>query len=149
MKVILLDTIKKLGKRHEVVDVKNGFANNYLIPGKLAVPATPEAEAHVASMQDQYEKERKNRFVEIQKLFNALAEAKEYTVILPANDQGVLYQAFDADAIATAVFQKIGLTIPVTYIDLAAPIKHTGEYSVPVTYEDFAVELMFTLEEKA
>ncbi len=148
MKVILLDTIKKLGKRHEVVDVKNGFANNYLIPQKLAVPATPEAEAHIASMQDQYEKERKNRYTEIEKLFSSLGDAKEYTSILPANDQGVLYQAFDADAVATTILQKTGLIVPVTYIDLDAPIKHTGTYTIPVTYEDFAVELTFNLEEK-
>ena len=51
MKVIMLKTIEKVGKQGEVVNVKRGFARNYLVPKKLAIYATPANLKNLANIQ--------------------------------------------------------------------------------------------------
>ena len=79
MKVILLQNVKKIGKKHEVVNVADGYANNALFPKKLAVPATQKELARIQTIQSQnQEKESK----EEQATVEALKNLHETTVVL-------------------------------------------------------------------
>src|SRR3989338_6535715 len=102
MKVILLDNVKKLGKRYETVNVKNGFAHNFLIPSKLAVLATDDALMRIESMKDQYEGERTARLSDMKGIFDTIADAT-ITLSLKANEQGGLYTSVHAKDIAEAL----------------------------------------------
>ena len=135
MKVILLDNIKRIGKQYEVVDVKNGYAHNFLIPRKLAMMATPEALANINSTKEKYEHSRAERHDAVQSVFNAVKDSST-TIAVKANDQGVLYEALDTEALAGRISSNMGVDVDASYIDLTHPIKELGDYTLDLSYDD-------------
>jgi large subunit ribosomal protein L9 len=135
MKVILLNNIKKIGSRFEVVDVAPGFGMNFLIPQKKALPATPENLANIegikAGQADAIAQERQ----ETSSALNAL-EGKEVTLKLAANEQGGLYESVTAEDIAAGLKDQHGIDLDAVYINLETPIKEVGEYQIACAYED-------------
>lgn len=126
MKVVLLKDVKNMGRAHTTVEVSDGHALNYLIPRKLAVPATggaiKQAETRVQQVIDRKELDQKL----VAERLTALAEEK--TVIRKkANDQGHLYDAVDAKEIAEAT------QLPEDVIRLEKPIKELGSFDIPVS----------------
>jgi len=131
MKVILLQDVAKLGRRHEVVEVPDGYGVNKLIPKGLAKPATPEnlksVAARTAAVTNQKEAAHE--------AFARLAEKlKEVTVTISANanGEGKLFQAVHERDVAAALTAATGMTVAATQIVLDEQIKHIGEVTVTV-----------------
>ncbi len=133
MKVLLLKDVYKLGRAGEVKKVANGYGRNYLIPQGLAIPATPSALKMAERIRAEAEKQRKV----LNREYSALAEKLNETVLhfaVKASDQGKLYGSVNAQRIAEAINEKLGLeeqAVLKRQVD-AQPIRFLGEYQVPV-----------------
>lgn len=131
MKVVLTRDVKDTGRIHEVVEVSDGHALNFLIPKRMAVAATP-ANLKNAEVRRKAVSDRKALDVALVKeRVHALAEGG-VTVVKKANEKGHLYDAVDAEELATAA------ELPVEVIRLEKSIKETGTFQIPVSAgEDF------------
>lgn len=137
MKVVLTRDVKDTGRAHEVVEVSDGHALNFLIPKKFAVAATKGAVAAAESRLKAGAADRENRAKAVADRLAALA-AEKLTITKKANDQGHLYEALTAAEISAAA------GIPEDAIELDRPIKEVGEHNVPVSFGSDSGE--FTLE---
>ncbi len=130
MQVILLERVAKLGQMGDVVDVKPGYARNFLLPQGKALSAS---DANIASFEAQ-KAQLEARNLETKKEAEALAEkldGQQFIVIRSASDAGALYGSVtprDAADAATAD----GFTVDKKQVALLAPIKELGLHSVTV-----------------
>ncbi len=130
MKVILLEDVEKLGKAGEVIEVKNGFARNYLIPRKLAIPATGK---NLAQLEHQ-KKMIQARELKRRKTAQALKEQIEklsVTIPCKVGESDRLFGSVTAIDIAQAL-KKEGIEIDKRWIKLEEPLKNLGVYTVPI-----------------
>ena len=130
MKVILLQDVKKLGKKGDVIEASDGYARNYLFPRKLAEEATANA-LHVVNAKK--ENERKKKLAELeaaQKLASEL-KGKEVTINAKAGENGRLFGAITNKDIAEVINKQFNLTIDKKKI-VVNTIKVAGEYEVEV-----------------
>jgi large subunit ribosomal protein L9 len=124
MKVILRDDIDKLGKLGEVVDVRDGFARNYLLPRQKALLCTPDAEKQIDA-------ERKRRLVrEAKKVeeYKTVADAlngRSVTITAKAQEEK-LYGSVGQEEIAKAVMTEHKINIPAAAVAIEAPFKTLG-----------------------
>src|SRR5438128_10756767 len=130
MEVILREFVDKLGKRGEIVKVSNGYARNYLLPRKLALPATEGNKKHV-------ERERKiveTREAEEKSQADAIAArlaAIDITIARRVGDTEQLYGSVTAAGI-TEFLKAKGFEVDRRKLILPEAIKAIGEYDVPL-----------------
>ena len=130
MQVILLERVAKLGQMGDVVDVKPGFARNFLLPQGKALSAS---QANIASFEAQKAQFEANN-LETKKEAEALAaklDGQQFIVIRSASDAGALYGSVtprDAADVAT----EGGFTVDKKQVALKAPIKYLGLHTVHV-----------------
>ncbi|HVX90475.1 MAG TPA: 50S ribosomal protein L9 [Candidatus Paceibacterota bacterium] len=137
MKVVLTKDVKNTGRAHEVVEVADGHALNFLIPKKMAVVATPAARKVAEGRLAASAADRAKRAQAVADRLQALASEKP-TVKKKANEQGHLYDAVTVAEIAAAA------GVPEDAIDLDRPIKEIGAHEIPVSFGDDSGA--FTLE---
>lgn len=131
MKVILLESVGKLGQIGDAVEVKSGYARNYLIPQKMAVRSTPDAIAAVESRRAELLKEEKHRF----DVATARAEAavKELTTSRRVIDEeGRLFGSVTANEIVELAAEQGTEILRSEIIMPDNNIKNTGEFVIPV-----------------
>ncbi len=130
MQVILLERVAKLGQMGDVVDVKPGYARNFLLPQGKALTASA---ANIASFEAQ-KAQLEARNLETKKEAEALAEklaGQQFVVIRSASDAGALYGSVtprDAAEVAT----EAGFSLDKKQVALKAPIKELGLHAVAV-----------------
>jgi large subunit ribosomal protein L9 len=131
MQVILLEKVGKLGDLGDIVKVKDGFARNYLIPGKLARRATEAAIKEFEARRAELEKSAAAKL----DAARALAEQLQGNVVRVAQKAGVdgrLFGSVTHFDIAEGL-TKMGLAVAKTQVRLpAGPLKSVGEYPVTV-----------------
>ncbi|MDQ8700337.1 50S ribosomal protein L9 [Hyphomicrobium sp. LHD-15] len=130
MQVILLERIGRLGQMGDVVNVKNGYARNFLLPQNKALRATKENIAHFETQRSQLEANN----LELKKEAEAVAtklEGKIFTAIRSAGDTGQLYGSVSTRDIADAVTAG-GFTIERRQVVLDRPIKTLGLHDTKV-----------------
>jgi large subunit ribosomal protein L9 len=140
MEVILREEIDNLGARGEVVKVAAGYARNYLLPRKLAVPATP-ANKKIVEQERQAHLRRdaklKSEAEDLAKLFDGVA----VTISQKAGEQDQLFGSVTAIDIAEALARQ-NFTVDRRKIHLESPIKQLGEHKVPIRlHKDVSVEI--------
>lgn len=133
MKVILLQDVKKLGKKWEVKNVSDGYARNFLFPKKLAKIASEEALRELKEMINQQEEVATE---ELQELEDTVASIDGYELELQekADESGKLYASIKKDKIAKALKSK-GYKVKKDSIKLNDPIKETGEHDVSLEFD--------------
>jgi large subunit ribosomal protein L9 len=130
MQIILLERIGRLGQMGDVVNVKDGYARNFLLPQKKALRATKENLAHFENQRAQLEA----RDLELRKEAEAVAvklAGQSFIAIRQAGDTGQLYGSVTTRDIAEAVTAG-GFTIDRRQIVLDRPIKTLGLHSIRV-----------------
>lgn len=145
MKVILERDVKGLGRAHETVTTADGYALNFLIPKKLAIPATvgaaKNAELRKATISSRKELDAKL----LEQNIAALADAR-IVIKVKANEKGGLYDAVGAPEISAAVKSEARVDLPEGVIRLEKPIKELGTYTVPVSagevFGSFSIEVV-------
>jgi large subunit ribosomal protein L9 len=131
MKVVFLQDVPRVGKRHEVKEVNGGYAMNFLIPRKLAELATPKAVAELEKRKKNIEIERE---VQEDLLMKNLEEIKGKVVRMQgkANEKGNLFSAIHKKEIVEAMKRQHHADIADEFIVLEKPIKEIGEFDIPI-----------------
>ncbi len=131
MKVLLWHDVEKLGRRGEIVEVKGGFARNYLFPRRLASTPTP-------SMYKEFELEKRRQLKREQTLISdakvvaeRLAGLSSVSIEVNTNEEGHLYGAVSPTMVADALREQ-GLKIEPRTVEITEPIKQVGTYEVSV-----------------
>ena len=146
MEVILKQDVKGTGKAGQVVKVSDGYARNKLIPGGLAVEATPAnkkaIEREKAKAKEKYEAEK----AAAQDLANQLAD-KIIVVKTKVGDNGRLFGAITSKDIAEAIKEQTGKEVDKRNIVLDKPIKETGVESIEIKlFQDVNTKVVLKIE---
>jgi large subunit ribosomal protein L9 len=141
MDVILLSDVDKVGLRGEVVSVARGYARNYLLPRKLAEPATPARVAELERREAQRARHEARSFEHAQEI----AELLSKTVLrfeVKAGPTGALFGSVTPTDIADELWRTRKVRVDRRKIGLHDPIKRIGRYEVPIDlFTDVSVEV--------
>jgi len=141
MQVILLERIEKLGQMGDVVNVKPGYARNYLLPEKKALRATDENRRYFEKQRSQLEAVNLERRQEAEAVA-AKMQSVSVTLIRQAGEAGQLYGSVGARDIADAM-TAAGFAVSRKQVKLAPPIKTVGVHDVRV---DLHAEVAITVK---
>jgi large subunit ribosomal protein L9 len=148
-KAVLLQDVEDLGERGEAVDVSPGYLRNYLIPRKLAAPATPGALEEARRRLEAAEKTAKARAEREEKAAELLSKTV-LTLYERAGEDGKLFGSVGAKEIADAIRDARDLRIDRRKVRLEQPIREVGTHMVEIELGDGAVATVKTIvaEEK-
>ena len=141
---ILLEDVEQLGQRGEPVDVSPGYLRNYLIPRKLAAPATPGALEQAQRRQAEIEKAEKVR-AEREEQAASLLSKTVLTIYQRAGEDGKLFGSVGAKEIADAIQDARDLRIDRRKIRLEQPIREIGTHMVEIELADGAIATVKTI----
>ncbi|XKT74297.1 MAG: 50S ribosomal protein L9 [Patescibacteria group bacterium UBA2163] len=131
MEVILLKDIKKVGRKHEIVSVSAGYAQNVLLPQKSAIPATPQNKARFQKEQGSVaEKKAFNKSLLLKNI--EAVSGSQISMAVSANDAGKLFKAIHTKDIVNALEKELKVTLPESALVFES-IKHIGDYTIEVT----------------
>ena len=147
MKVILLQDVKSLGKKDEVVDVSDGYARNYIIPQKKGVQATSENLNNLKLQKANREKVEKEQYETAVALSKDI-ESNPITIKVKLGAGGKLFGAIATKEIAQVLKEQRGLEIDKKKIVLSDPIKELGSHEVKIKlHKDVSCTLTVNVEE--
>jgi large subunit ribosomal protein L9 len=132
---ILLQDVDELGEQGNVVDVSKGYLRNYLMPRKLAQPATRGAVEAIRERQEAAERAARNAIEKAEENVNLLNRTV-LTVPQQAGADGRLFGSVTAQDIASAIREARGLKLDKRNVHLPEPIKNVGTYMVVVDVVD-------------
>ena len=132
---ILLQPVEQLGERGDVIDVSPGYLRNFLVPRKLAQPATKAGIAAAQRRREALERAQRE-LAERAKENAALLTRTVLTIPHAAGDDGRLFGSVTADEISKAIKQARGLSLDRRRIHLEQPIRTTGTHMVTVEVHD-------------
>lgn len=146
MKVILKKDIRKIGRKHDIKRVADGFARNYLIPRKLAVLATNQSENQLATVRTLQQKRAEKISERFSDLIQQIAEL-EIVIQQEATDKGTLYQAISRDMVTDALHEALpDADIDADMVHLDEPIKALGEHTVILRHNDMEATATILVE---
>lgn len=131
MKLILTQEVTGLGEPGDVIDVKDGYGRNFLLPRRLATPWTKGVEAQVTSIR-QARKAREIATIEEAQQVRARLQQQPVTLTARAGDSGRLFGAITPGDIAEALVASGGPSIDRRKVIIPQPIKSLGTYTVTV-----------------
>ncbi len=142
MKVILTSRVSNIGQIGEVVEVRNGYAKNFLIPSKKAIAFTPNSQKLFEAKRAEFEKANQDDLSQAEKVKAKIAN-KDVVIIESASDDGRLYGSVNSATIAAKINDNLALkVVSRANVYLAKPIKEIGVYQVRLDlHSDVAVEL--------
>ena len=131
MKVILLEDVKALGKKGQVVNVSDGYARNLLLPKKLGVEATGK-NMNDLKLQKAHEDKVAQENLDAAKAFAEELKDKQVTVGIKVGEGGRTFGSISAKEIAEAAKAQLGYELDKKKLQLSAPIKEMGTTMVPI-----------------
>lgn len=131
MKVILLEDVKGVGKKGQLVNASDGYAKNFLFPKKLAVEATKANLNEFELKQKSEAKRRQEEYEQAQELGKALSD-KVITVAVKTGGNGKLFGSVTNKEIAEEIIKQTGLEIDKKKVSIGDPIKMVGERTAVV-----------------
>ena len=131
MKLILTADVTGLGESGDVVEVKDGYGRNYLVPRGFAMRWTPGAEKQIAQIR-RARAAREVRGLDHAKELQAQLEALDVTIAARAHDGGALFGSVTAADVANAIRSAGGPAVDKHAIELPGHVKHTGPVKATV-----------------
>lgn len=131
MEVILLQDVKALGKKGEIVKVSDGYARNFILPKKLGVEATKQ-NLYELNMQKAAEARKQKEILEEAQALGKKIEELTIKVTIKAGEGGKTFGSVSTKEISAALKEQCNLDIDKKKLQLNDPIKHAGSYTVPV-----------------
>ena len=131
MKIILLEDVKAVGKKGELVELKEGYARNFIIPKKLGVEAT-DANMNTLKLQKRNEEKVAKEQLEAAQAMAAEIEKMTVKLELKAGEGGKIFGSVSSKEIAKAVTDQYGKEIDKKKLQLADTIKTVGMHEVTV-----------------
>ena len=129
MKVILLENITKIGSIGEVIEVKRGFARNFLIANKKALYASKENIKEVEKMKNELNKKDLEKKKDAKNISEKL-KSKKYTIKKLSTENNELYGSVKPTEISKIILDKDKIEIKPSLIQLTNDIKSLGEFKV-------------------
>ncbi len=131
MKVILLENIRKIGSIGEIIDVKRGFARNFLIANKKALYASKENIKEVEKIKNELNKKDLEKKKAAKDIFDKI-KLKEYVIKKLSTENKELYGSVKPTEISKIINDKEGVVIEPSTIQLMNDIKSLGEFKVNI-----------------
>lgn len=131
MKVILLEDVKSLGKKGQLVDINDGYARNYVLPKKLGIEANAKNLNDLKLQKKREEKEAEEELARAKELAVKI-EKNAVTVKMKIGEGGRSFGAISTKEIALAAKEQLGLDIDKKKMKLDEAIKTLGTYEIPV-----------------
>ena len=147
MKVILLENLKKIGSIGEVIDVKRGFARNFLIANKKALYASKENIKQVEKIKSELSKKDNEKKQEA-KTISEKINKKEYSVKKLCTENKELYGSVKPTEISKLIFEKSKIEIKPSMIQPIKEIKSLGKFKVKITLHS-EVDAEITIDVKS
>lgn len=133
MKVVLLKDVPNVGKKHEIKEVKNGYARNFLIGRGLAKAATKEVVTWVEMQKEIETKKSEEDLKKIQEKASSL-DGQEVDLPVKVGNENQLFESITTQKIADKL-KEIGFEVKKSQVMLEKPIKELGEYPVKIKFE--------------
>lgn len=131
MKVILLQDVKSVGKKDEIVTVSDGYARNFILKKNLGMEATSKNLNDLKLRQQNDDKVAAENLEAAKKFAEELA-AKTITVSIKAGQDGRVFGSVSTKEIATAAKEQLDYDLDKKKMQLREPIKNIGTYTVPI-----------------
>lgn len=131
MEVILLEDVKALGKKGQIVKVNDGYARNFVLPKKLGVEATTKNRNDL-KLQQANEVKRQKEILEEAKVLKGKIEEKPVTVSIKAGEGGRTFGSVSTKEIAAAAQSQLGFEVDKKKMQLTDPLRALGNYIIPV-----------------
>ena len=131
MQIVLLEDVKALGKKGEIVKVSEGYARNFIIPKKLGVEATTKNLNDLKLKKANEEKVAAQHLAEARELAEKLEKAS-VTLSIKAGGNGKAFGSVSGKEIGKAIQEQLGLDVDKKKQDLPEPLKTFGTHEVPV-----------------
>lgn len=147
MKVIMLQTIEKVGTQGDVVSVKRGFARNYLTPRGLAIYATPANMKKLGTIKGKMEEQEQKMLAELKNLAEKIAATK-LAFVRKVDEHGSMFGSVSENDIVHALHEK-GITLHKSNLIMDKHFKELGELTVPVRlHKDISCTLSLVIEQE-
>ena len=147
MKVILKEDVQNLGQQGDVVEVKSGYARNYLIPQKLAILFTKQQKK---SIDEAHRVEERKLEREKDQLESVLKQVEDLSLSLKMQseeDSKLFGSVTKLDIVK--LLEENGITIDKKYVDLSSPIKTLGEHKVNIMFtKEMSASFTLTVEKE-
>lgn len=131
MKVILQQEVKGLGKKDAIVEVSEGYARNFLLPKKLAVPAT-DSNVHQIKEQKAAQARREQQAMDEARMLAAQLSKVSVTVSVKTGEGGRLFGSVSGKDVADALERQHGLVIDKRKVELKDTVKSVGTFIATV-----------------
>ena len=146
MKIILLENVKKIGSIGEIIDVKRGFARNFLIANKKALYASKENIKEVEKIKSELSKKDNEKKHDAKKIAEKV-NRKEYSVKKLSTENNELYGSVKPTEISKLILEKDGLEIKPSMIQPIKEIKTLGIFKVKISlHSEIDAEIMINVE---
>lgn len=148
MKVILLEDVKSLGKKGEIVNVNDGYARNFILPKKLGLEATSKNINDLKLQKQNDEKVAQEKLDAAKALAEEIKE-KSITVKIQAGVEGKVFGSISSKEIATEAKKQLNMDIDKKKIVIPDAIKSLGTYNVNIKlHKDVTATLTVKVEAK-
>ena len=131
MKIILLQDVKTLGKKGDIIEANDGYARNYILPKKIGVEANSK-NLNDLKLQKSNEVKVAQEQLEAAQNFAKELEEKEIVVKMKVGEGGKAFGSISTKEIAAAFKEQCGVTVDKKKIQLEEPIRSFGVYKVNV-----------------
>lgn len=129
MEIILLEKYRKLGNVGDLVEVKGGFARNYLIPQKKALRATKANKEMFEAKKSDIQKEFDQKIVAANQIKEAL-QGKHIVIIKQASEDERLYGSTNSAEIVSAIKEQLSQELSRSTVDMSTQVKYLGVYDI-------------------
>ncbi len=145
MKVILLRDIPKIGKKYEVKEVSEGYAQNFLFPKKYAEVAT---QSKVAKLEEQRIASTATQKLQHELFVKTITSLDGLTLAMHAkvNDKGHLYEGLHKEAIIAALLEQNGVRLSPDHIALSQPLKTVGDHAIVVGTKEVSATITVAIQ---
>jgi len=141
MEIILLQNIVKVGDKHEIVTVKNGYGRNYLIPQRMAIIANAANRKKLDDLKKEEEAKEAQKVGFYQELADKI-EGEVLKIGAKAGTSGKIFGSITTIQIAAALKEQMDIEIERRKITIPEEIKELGEYDVTVAFHPEVVKTL-------
>ena len=147
MKVILKEDVSNLGKQGDVVEVKSGYARNYLMPQKLAILFTKQQKKSIEEAQRVEERKLQREKDQLESVLKQVEDLSLSLKMQSEEDSKLFGSVTKLDIVK--LLEENGVTIDKKYVDLSSPIKTLGEHKVNIMFtKEMSASFTLTVEKE-
>ena len=147
MKVILKEDVHNLGQQGDVVEVKSGYARNYLIPKKLAILFTKQQKKSIEEAQRVEERKLEREKDQLESVLKQVEDLSLSLKMQSEEDSKLFGSVTKLDIVK--LLEENGITIDKKYVDLSSPIKTLGEHKVNIVFtKEMSASFTLTVEKE-